>query len=333
MVTALNTNPRRTGESSVSRRLRRLPLLLLPIALATSLVACGSSDGSSSDASDSSDALHGITISGDLGKEPEVDWNGKLEVDKTETTVVEEGDGAEIKDGDQVSAFLWIGNGYDQKKAYSDFDGGEPEAVTASDSLAPVFKAAVLGQKLGSRVAVTTTAQEAFGESGNPQLGISNGDSVLIIVDLMGPYETPKPKTVPSSQLPSVIEKGGVPTALDFTGVPKPQADGDLERAILKQGDGETVTSDMTLTVNYLGQVYDAPKPFDESYSKKPATFSLSQVVKGWTYGLTGVKVGSRVVLAIPPDLGYGSSEQAGIPANSTLYFVVDVLKAEKAAQ
>ena len=191
----------------------------------------------------------------------------------------------------------------------------------------------MLGQKLGSRVAVTTTAQEAFGEAGNTQLGIGNKDTVLIIVDLMSPSGA-QAKTVPSSQMPKIVEEGGKPTSLDFTGLPKPKADGDLERSIVKQGDGATVTEDMTLTVNYLGQVYDdAKKPFDESYSTKPATFSLQQVVKGWTYGLTGVKVGSRVLLAIPPDLGYGSAEQSGIPANSTLYFVVDVIKAEKAQQ
>ena len=58
----------------------------------------------------------------------------------------------------------------------------------------------------------------------------------------------------------------------------------------------------------------------------------LGDVVKGWTYGLTGVKVGSRVMLQIPPLLGYGAQEQANIPANSTLYFVVDVLSATKPA-
>ena len=40
--------------------------------------------------------------------------------------------------------------------------------------------------------------------------------------------------------------------------------------------------------------------------------------------------VGSRVVLAIPPELGYGAegSPDSGIPANATLVFVIDVLAA-----
>ena len=41
------------------------------------------------------------------------------------------------------------------------------------------------------------------------------------------------------------------------------------------------------------------------------------------------MKVGSRVLLAIPPALGYGEQEQANIPANSTLYFVVDIISAK----
>lgn len=313
----------------MSRRLRRISSVLIPLLLASTLVACGDSDDSSDGSSSSSDALHGITISGDLGKEPEVKWDGALDTDETKTTVVTEGDGAEIKDGDQVQAFLWIGNGTTQDKAYSDFDNGQPETVTASDQLSPVFKDAVLGQTLGSRVAVTTTAEEAFGEAGNTQLGIGNKDTVLIIVDLMEQYQPPKPKTVPQAQMPKIVEQGGKVTALDFSGVDEPDPDGDLLRSVVKQGDGAVVKEDSTLEVNYLGQVYDGKEPFDESFSKKPVSFSLQGVVKGWTYGLAGLKVGSRVLLQIPPDLGYGAQEQTNIPANSTLYFVVDIISAK----
>jgi peptidylprolyl isomerase len=309
----------------VSRRLRRLPIVLLPLLLATTLVACGSDGGSEGSDSSSSESLHGISITGDLGSEPKVEWNGKLDTDKTDTTVISEGDGDEIADGDQVQAYLWIGNGYTQEKAYSDYDNGAPETVTASSDLSPVFKDAVLGQKIGSRVAVTTTAEEAFGSSGNPNLGIANKDTVLIIVDLIEPFKAPEAKDVPSSQMPKVVEKGGTVTGLDFTGVKKPAQDGDLLRSVIKHGDGATVSPDSTLTVNYLGSVYGAKAPFDESYSKQPASFSLQQVVKGWTYGLSGLKEGDRVLLQIPPDLGYGSQAQANIPANSTLYFVVDI--------
>ena len=129
--------------------------------------------------------------------------------------------------------------------------------------------------------------------------------------------------------MPSIIEKKGEPVGLDFTGIAKPKADDDLKRSVIKEGTGATVTTDMTIKADYLGQTYGAKAPFDESFSKQPAEFALTGVVEGWTYGLAGLKVGSRVLLTIPPAMGYGAQEQSGIPANSTLYFVVDILSAK----
>ena len=69
-----------------------------------------------------------------------------------------------------------------------------------------------------------------------------------------------------------------------------------------------------TLTVDYLGQVYNADKPFDESYSKEPAEFPIGvgQVIAGWDERLVGRTVGSRVILEIPPEKGYGAEGQQG---------------------
>lgn len=317
----------------MSRRLRRLPVLLLPIVLGTTLVACGSdsgSEGSDGSSSSSSDALHGITITGDVGKAPEVKWNGELDVSKAETTVVTEGDGDKVSEGDQVSAWIWIGNGATQKQAYSSYDNGQTEVITADSSTLPALKDAVVGHTYGSRVATTTTAADLFQNAdGNTQLGLGNKDNVLLIVDIIEPYVPPSAKDVPSAQMPSIVEKKGLPVSLDFTGLPEPKADDDLKRTVLKEGTGATVTTDMTISANYLGQVYGAKAPFDESFSKAPVEFALTGVVQGWTYGLEGLKVGSRVLLAIPPALGYGDQEQASIPANSTLYFVVDIVSAK----
>ena len=52
----------------------------------------------------------------------------------------------------------------------------------------------------------------------------------------------------------------------------------------------------------------------------------MSGLIQGWTIGLTGVKVGSRVLLQIPPAYGYGAQGSGTIPGNATLWFVIDVL-------
>ena len=59
-------------------------------------------------------------------------------------------------------------------------------------------------------------------------------------------------------------------------------------------------------------------------------SFSLQQVVKGWAEGLTGKKVGSRVLVVVPPSLGYGDNPPpgSGIKKDSTLVFSVDILAA-----
>jgi len=134
----------------------------------------------------------------------------------------------------------------------------------------------------------------------------------------------------PAAWAPTLIETDGVITGLDFTDAHEPS--GELIATTLIKGDGDVVKKGQTLTVDYLGQVYDAEQPFDESYSKEPAEFPIGvgQVIPGWDERLVGRTVGSRVILEIPPAKGYGEqgNEQAGIKGTDTLFFVVDILGA-----
>jgi FKBP-type peptidyl-prolyl cis-trans isomerase FkpA len=66
---------------------------------------------------------------------------------------------------------------------------------------------------------------------------------------------------------------------------------------------------------------------FDSSFERnQPVELSLQQVIRGWQEGLPLCKVGAKVVLIIPPDLGYGEASQGKIPANSTLIFNIEIL-------
>ncbi len=95
-----------------------------------------------------------------------------------------------------------------------------------------------------------------------------------------------------------------------------------------KVGTGPAAKKGDTVTVNYVGTLMNG-KQFDSSYSRnQPFTFTIGagQVIKGWDLGVVGMKVGGKRKLVIPPDLGYGSTAQGSIPANSTLIFEIELL-------
>ncbi len=95
------------------------------------------------------------------------------------------------------------------------------------------------------------------------------------------------------------------------------------------EGDGQTVESGDLLLADYTGLLWDNGEEFDSSWSRgEPAAFGIGvgQVIAGWDQGLVGQAVGSRVLLVIPPDLGYGEDgSPVGIPCGATLLFVVDI--------
>ncbi len=93
-------------------------------------------------------------------------------------------------------------------------------------------------------------------------------------------------------------------------------------------GTGAEAVAGKSITVNYVGVLTDGTK-FDSSIDRgTPFTFTLGagQVIEGWDLGVTGMKVGGKRILVIPPNLGYGASSNGPIPANSTLYFEIELL-------
>ena len=101
----------------------------------------------------------------------------------------------------------------------------------------------------------------------------------------------------------------------------------------IKPGTGATVTPGATVTVNYIGVACSTGKIFDSSYSRgQPATFALTGVIKGWTDGIPGMKVGGQRLLGIPAAQAYGPAGSGSlIGPNEPLWFVVEVLDSKPA--
>jgi len=128
--------------------------------------------------------------------------------------------------------------------------------------------------------------------------------------------------------------KGGV--AAHQKDPPKSSPPKGLSVTTLIKGSGPKLVKGDTVVAQYVGSIWRTGKVFSTSWPSaqaptgQPFSFSLgTDVVPGWAQGLAGVPVGSRVMLVIPPALGYGpegGQASAGIKKDDTLVFVVDVL-------
>ncbi len=134
------------------------------------------------------------------------------------------------------------------------------------------------------------------------------------------PAAKPKACLTPPKGQPSAAAAAPVVTAKPTT------LPGNLQYIDLTVGCGDAIADgSATITANYTGWVQGGAK-FDSSVDRgQPAQFALTGVIKGWTQGLVGMKIGGVRRLIIPGPLAYGASPPSGsnIPPNATLVFDV----------
>ena len=130
---------------------------------------------------------------------------------------------------------------------------------------------------------------------------------------------------IPAADLSPAGTAGKAPPVVVPPGSPPTQ----LESADLITGTGPAAKTGDSLTVQYVLATYSSRKTVQSSWTSQPFTFTLGQgVIQGWDEGVVGMKVGGRRELIVPPSLGYGSTAQgAGIAANDTLVFIIDLVK------
>jgi len=148
---------------------------------------------------------------------------------------------------------------------------------------------------------------------------------VLIAVSLFGQTSAHRPTPVrPNTNAPTKVTGDGVKT------------DSGLQYWDIKTGTGQVANTGDKVKVHYTGW-FTTGKKFDSSVdAHQPYSFTIGKgdVIKGWDEGVTGMKVGGKRQLRIPPELAYGDAGYKNIiPPNSTLIFDIQLLSVTPAPQ
>ncbi|MGA4965932.1 FKBP-type peptidyl-prolyl cis-trans isomerase [Streptomyces pseudogriseolus] len=328
---------------------RRSLLIAVPAGLAT-LAACGDDKSDSGKASETASPsapeesaapspkivegpLPAITAGTKFGEKPTVaKGSGEPSKDLAVKTVIA-GGGRTIAENDFVVA-NYLGQVWSTAKVFDNsYDRKQPLAIQlAQGTIIDGWRYGLVGRKTGSRVQMAIPPTWGYGDQGNAQAGIKGTDTLVFVVDVEDTFNArSSAKGTDVAQDNIDLPKVGTNTdgKAPSIEVPDAAAPKKLVANYVIEGDGAKVGAEDSVLVQYKGVLWDGGKEFDSTYGRGQLTsFSLQQVVKGWAQGLTGKKVGSRVLIVIPPELGYGDNppQGSGIQKDSTLVFSVDIL-------
>ncbi|KAJ3709095.1 hypothetical protein LUZ61_012800 [Rhynchospora tenuis] len=103
-----------------------------------------------------------------------------------------------------------------------------------------------------------------------------------------------------------------------------------VEEISMGRPNGKKATPGRKVFVNYIGKLQNG-KIFDSNIGQRPFKFRLGvgEVIKGWDVGVSGMRVGDKRRLTVPPSMGYGDKSMGPIPKNSWLIFDVELVNVQ----
>lgn len=320
--------------------MRLRPLAALSAVALSAILLAGCSGGGGGDASPSASASaaadlcssaapsgavsDGITVTGDFGTVPTVDFTKPIDTtDLTlQRTVQTKGTGAAIAAGDFVNYAATILDGTTGSVlSQSGYTPGEimPEQISPSN-LGQIFGCATVGSRL--------TLATATGNETTP--------SVVYVIDVLGitPTAAWGEEQAPVAGMPTVtLGDDGTPDITVDTSAAPPT---ETQVAVLKKGDGPAVLDGNQVLIQFRGARWSTGELFDGGdtwATHTPYTGSVSGFVPGFSKALVGQNVGSQVLVVIPPADGYGEGDiNTTDLKGETLVFVIDILGTAPAA-
>lgn len=310
--------------------MRRLAGLLVVPLLLLSTAACG--DDSGSDSAQMKNGVPAITKGAKFGETPTLSKGKGTPPKELKVETLSEGSGPVLKKGD-IAQVNYLGQVWDGTEPFdASFGKGTPFDVTiGAGAVIKGWDQGLEGQKVGSRVELVIPPELGYGAQGSGDK-IKPNATLVFVVDIVKGVSVPasaKGKEV--AQENKDLPKVGTNTDGKEVAVTVPKdvtAPSKLVSSYVLESDGAPVKDKDTVIVKFHGKTWADDKTFESTYATDTTvTWGLEQIaVKGLKEGLIGKKVGSRILLVIPPDLGFGDEAKGTIPAKSTLVFSLDIL-------
>jgi hypothetical protein len=320
---------------------RKIIALTAAAGLLVTLAACSTSapTGTCTPSLNSGKVSDTVVADGAFGQDPDADFPTPLVATSIEVTTLVTGDGDTVFDGEYARSQVTLYDGktgaYMASTSYEEAAAFLMRAGESSSNLGTVLEC----RTVGSRIAATITGEDLYGFQGIAEGSLGADATFVVVFDIQGsvPGKSYGVDQIPQQGLPSVVV---APNGAPGVTVPSEAPPTSVKFSVLKQGDGAAVAEGDTIYAHYLRLSWENPK--DTSSTKStwadfgvPDELSLTTldpttglgVTAGLKQALIGQKVGSQVVVVVPPAFGFpDGTAPEGVDTTETQVYVIDIL-------
>ncbi|MES1212390.1 MAG: FKBP-type peptidyl-prolyl cis-trans isomerase, partial [Leifsonia sp.] len=255
------------------------------------------------------------------------------------------GTGAQIRNGDQVDFEYTVFSGATGEALGGSGFGANgsttPRVAAVSTEKGKATTALIrslICARDGERYSLVTTARDGFGKGALASSSIADSETLVVVVEVEDHFlgKANGINQLPSDGMPNVITAVNGQPGIVIQELDKPK---DLRISTIKAGSGAVVKKGATVHLKYTGWTWpdtgDKPGTWDETTwdNDRAVDFPVTSTDDGGALppamfkALVGAKVGSQVLVVIPPKDGFPSgSAPTGVDPDSTLIMVIDVL-------
>lgn len=275
-------------------------------------------------------ASRAVSVEGDLFQPPEVQFDTPLRPLTTERTVLVEGDGLEAGLGSLVTVEFVAFNGATGDPIEATGFGapglGRTVLTLEVESAMPGVRRALVCSTPGSRVVGVVHPGDGLAEAGEV-LGLGPDDPLVYVFDVLAvAADRAEGEAQPQDPaLPSVDDADGFPVVSVPVTPPPPG----LVAVPVILGSGLEVRAGSDVTIRYRSVLWRNGLTVDENWSDpRPERFAMADLLPGVAEGLVGKTVGSRVLIVVPPQLGFGPGGDltSSVTGTDTLVLAIDIL-------